>query len=150
MELILLENIRNLGQLGEEVKVNAGYGRNYLLPKGLAVPANAANTAAFAGRRAEIEKAAAERLQAAKTRAEQLVALQQVVIAARAAEEGKLFGSIDVRQIAVAVSDAGVPLKKSEVTLPNGPIRAVGDYDIVLQLHTDVETIIKISVVAEA
>lgn len=147
MEVILQENIRNLGQLGDKVDVAAGYGRNYLLPKGLAVPANAINLAEFEVRRAELEKAAAARLQAAQDRAAQLTALPQVTIAARSADEGKLYGSIDVRQIAEAITAAGTAVEKSEVTLPTGPIRNVGEYSITLQLHTDVDATIKILVV---
>jgi len=148
MEVILLEKVGKLGGLGDKVAVKAGYGRNFLVPFGKAVPANAANIAEFEARRAELEKAAAEKLAAAEARAEQLNE-QSVTISSKAGDEGKLFGSIGVRDIADAVSAAGVEVEKAEVNLPEGPIRAVGDYEISLQLHADVTATINLSVVAE-
>lgn len=148
MEVILLEKVGKLGGLGDKVSVKAGFGRNFLIPYGKAVPANEANIAEFEARRAELEKAAAEKLAAAETRAEQLNE-KAVTITSKAGDEGKLFGSIGVRDIADAVTAAGVEVSKAEVRLPEGPLRAVGDYDITLQLHSDVEAVIKLSVVAE-
>ena len=146
MEVILLEKVANLGNLGDKVKVKAGYGRNYLLPQGKATAATEANLAAFEARRAELERVAAERQAAAEARAARLVELAEVSIAATAGEEGKLFGSIGTNDIAEAVTAAGVELAKSEVRLPNGTIRQIGEYEVVLHLGTDVETVIKLIV----
>ncbi|MDX1453602.1 MAG: 50S ribosomal protein L9 [Oleiphilaceae bacterium] len=148
MEVILLEKVGKLGGLGDKVSVKSGFGRNFLIPYGKAVPANEANIAEFEARRAELEKAAADKLAAAQARAEQLTD-KSVTIASKAGDEGKLFGSIGVRDIADAITAAGVEVSKSEVRLPEGPLRAVGDYEITLQLHSDVEAVIKLSVVAE-
>ncbi|QJD58965.1 50S ribosomal protein L9 [Pseudomonas sp. gcc21] len=147
MEVILLEKIANLGNLGDKVAVKAGYARNFLLPFGKATPANAANIEAFEARRAELEKIAAERKAEADARAEKLAELT-VTITANAGEEGKLFGSIGTRDIADAVTAAGVEIEKSEVRLPEGPLRNVGTFDIAVHLHTDVETTVKLEVVA--
>lgn len=149
MEVILLENVANLGTLGDKVNVRPGYGRNYLMPQKKAVPANKENIAMFEARRAELEKAAAEALAAARSRAEQIAALGQVVIAAQAGEEGKLFGSVAVADIADAVTSAGVELEKREVNLPEGPIRLTGEYEIELQLHAEVLQPISLRVEAE-
>ncbi|MGM0769730.1 MAG: 50S ribosomal protein L9 [Pseudomonadota bacterium] len=148
MEVILLEKVANLGSLGDKVKVKAGYGRNFLLPYGKAVAATADNLKAFEERRAELEKAAAEKLTAAKTRAEALEGAS-FTISSKAGDEGKLFGSIGVRDIADAVTAGGTEVEKSEVRLPEGPLRATGEYDIELQLHSDVTVEIKLVVVAE-
>lgn len=148
MEVILLEKIANLGNLGDKVNVKAGYGRNFLLPQGKATAATEANVAAFEARRAELEKAAAEKKASAEARAAQLAELE-VTITATAGDEGKLFGSIGTRDIAEAVSAAGVELDKSEVRLPNGALRSVGEYDVEVHLHTDVEATVKVVVVAE-
>ena len=147
MEVILLEKIANLGNLGDKVAVKAGYARNFLLPFGKATPANAANVEAFEVRRAELEKIAAERKAEAEVRAEKLAELT-VTITANAGEEGKLFGSIGTRDIADAVTAAGVELEKSEVRLPEGPLRNVGTFDVAVHLHTDVETTVKVEVVS--
>lgn len=145
MEVILLEKIRNLGVLGDKVNVKPGYGRNFLITQGLAVPANAKNLAMFETRRAQLQAASNERLVAAQTRAKALENLA-VTMAARAAE-GKLYGSLNVRDVAEAVSAAaGVTIAKSEVHMPNGPIRYVGEYEFVVELHTDVETTVKVVV----
>ncbi|TBW56190.1 50S ribosomal protein L9 [Marinobacter halodurans] len=148
MEVILLEKVANLGSLGDKVKVKAGYGRNFLLPFGKAVPATEANVKEFEARRAELEKAAAEHLAAAQARAEKLEGAA-FTITSKAGDEGKLFGSIGVRDIADAVTAGGTEVEKSEVRMPEGPLRAIGEYDIELQLHTDVEVTVKITVVAE-
>ena len=147
MEVILLEKIANLGNLGDKVAVKAGYARNFLLPFGKATPATADNVAAFEARRAELEKIAAEKKAEAEARAAKLADLT-VTIAANAGEEGKLFGSIGTRDIADAVTAAGVAIEKSEVRLPDGPLRAVGEFDIDVQLHTDVDATVKLVVVA--
>lgn len=148
MDVILLEKVANLGSLGDKVKVKAGYGRNFLLPYGKAVPATAGNLKAFEERRAELEKAAAERLSAAQARSEVLSG-ESVTITSKAGEEGKLFGSIGVRDIADAITAAGTEVEKSEVRLPEGPLRLVGEYEIELQLHSDVTVFINVAVVAE-
>ena len=148
MEVILLEKVGRLGGLGDKVAVKSGYGRNFLIPYGKAVPANDANIADFEKRRKELEKSAAEKLAAAQSRGEQLHE-KPVTIVSKAGDEGKLFGSIGVRDIADAVTAAGVEVSKSEVRLPDGTIRSIGNYDIALQLHTDVMVTIKLSVVAE-
>jgi large subunit ribosomal protein L9 len=148
MEVILLEKIANLGNLGDKVNVKGGYARNFLLPQGKATAATADNVAAFETRRAELEKQAADKRATAESRAAKLAELT-VTIAANAGDEGKLFGSIGTRDIAEAVTAAGVELDKSEVRLPNGALRNVGEFDVDVQLHTDVETTVKVVVVAE-
>jgi large subunit ribosomal protein L9 len=149
MEVILLESVQKLGELGDKVAVKAGYGRNFLIPQKKAVPATAENLQQFEERRAELETRAGDKLSIAKNRAEKVEALE-VTITAKAGEEGKLFGSITVRDIAEASSAAGVPLEKSEVRLPEGPIRGLGEFDIDIHLHPEVDTVLKLAVVAEA
>ncbi|KTQ99433.1 50S ribosomal protein L9, partial [Curtobacterium luteum] len=135
MDVILLEKIANLGNLGDKVNVKGGYARNFLLPQGKATAATAANVEAFEARRAELEKQAAEKKAQADARAAKLAELT-VTIAANSGDEGKLFGSIGTRDIAEAVSAAGVELDKSEVRLPNGALRNTGEYDVEVHLHT--------------
>ena len=146
MNVILLEKIHKLGDLGDQVKVKAGYGRNFLIPYGKAVPATKDNIQTFETRRAELEKAAAERLEEARKRGEAL-ADTTMTITAKAGDQGKLFGSVGVRDIADAVSATGTGIEKSEVLLPEGPIRETGEYQISLQLHTDVQVTINLNVV---
>ncbi len=148
MEVILLEKVANLGNLGDKVNIKGGYARNFLLPQGKATVATAENVAAFEARRAELEKAAAEKKAAAEARAAQLSELV-VTLGANAGDEGKLFGSIGTRDIAEAVSAAGYPLEKAEVRLPNGALRNTGEFDVAVHLHTDVETTLKLIIVAE-
>ena len=148
MDVILLEKIANLGNLGDKVNVKGGYARNFLVPQGKATAATAANVEAFEARRAELEKQAAEKKAQADARAAKLAELT-VTIAANSGDEGKLFGSIGTRDIAEAVSAAGVELDKSEVRLPNGALRNTGEYDVEVHLHTDVEATVKVVVVAE-
>ena len=148
MEVILLEKIANLGALGDRVTVKAGYGRNYLIPQAKAVAATADNVEAFESRRAELEKEAAQILSAAEARATAVAALE-LTISANAGEEGKLFGSVGARDIAQAAADAGVELDRSEIRLPDGPVREVGEYAIEVGLHPEVETSIKVIVVPE-
>lgn len=149
MEIILLEKVHNLGNIGDKVNVKAGYGRNFLIPEGKAVPATKLNVVKFEERRAELEKVAAQNLAAAKARAEKLAQLK-VTIHSKSGEEGKLYGSIGTKDIADAISSAGEKVVKSEVKLPNGTIRHTGEYDIDLQLHSDVTVTIKINVVPES
>ena len=148
MEVILLEKVANLGALGDKVKVKAGFGRNFLVPFGKAVPATKANVAEFEARRAELEKAAAEKLSAAQKRAEELDEIE-LTLTAKAGDEGKLFGSIGTRDLAEAISATGMEVAKSEVRLPTGPIRTIGEFDIALQLHPEVAATVKIFVEAE-
>lgn len=147
MEVILLEKIANLGNLGDKVTIKGGYARNYLLPQGKATRATAENVAAFEARRAELERLAAEKKTSAEERAAHLAELE-VTITAVAGDEGKLFGSIGTADIADALTASGVPVAKSEVRLPNGSIRLVGEYDVALHLHTDVEASVRVVVQA--
>jgi len=136
MEVILLEKVGKLGSLGDQVNVKSGFGRNFLIPQGKAVPANKANKEAFEARRSELEAAAAEKLAAAQARAEAMNELT-VTIVANAGDEGKLFGSIGTKDIADALAAAGQTVDKSEVKLPEGALRNIGSYAIALQLHSD-------------
>ncbi|NKF49464.1 50S ribosomal protein L9 [Shewanella sp. WXL01] len=149
MNVILLDKIANLGGLGDQVSVKAGYARNYLLPQGKAVVANAANVEVFEARRAELEAKLAAELATANERAEKLAALEAVVIASKAGEEGKLFGSIGTRDIADAVTAAGVEITKAEVRLPLGALRTTGEFEVEVSVHTEVQATVTISVVAE-
>ncbi len=148
MDVILLEKVANLGNLGDKVTIKSGYGRNFLLPQGKAVPATKTKIAEFEARRAELEKAAAEKLAAAKTRANTLGKVE-VVIPHKAGEEGKLFGSVGTQNIADAITEAGAKVEKHEVRLPEGVIRHLGSYDVDINLHTDVTVTISINVTAE-
>ncbi|WP_317930033.1 50S ribosomal protein L9 [Halioxenophilus sp. WMMB6] len=149
MEVILLEKVGKLGKIGDKVSVKAGYGRNFLVPQGKALPATEKNVAEFEARRAELEAAAAEKASEATARAEKLAELVQVTITAKAGDEGKLFGSVGTRDIADAITAAGVAVAKAEVKLPEGALRDLGEYDIDLQLHTEVTQVLKVVVVAE-
>lgn len=149
MQVILLEKIRNLGELGDSVTVANGYGRNFLLPLGKAVPATKDNTEKFEARRAELEKKATEILTAAQARADKFAELT-ITIEAHSGDEGKLFGSIGTKDIADAASAAGVALEKNEVRLPNGALRNTGEYEVALHLHTDVNATLKVVVIAGA
>lgn len=148
MEIILLEKVQNLGDLGDKVNVKPGFGRNFLIPTGKAVPATASNVADFEARRAELEKVAAEKLATAQARADKLAALT-VTINRKASEEGKLFGSVSNIDVADAVTAAGVEVSKSEVRMPIGAIRDIGEYDIDIHLHTDIDSTVKVVVAGE-
>jgi len=148
MEVILLEKVTNLGSLGEKVKVRAGYGRNYLVPYGKAVPATKSNVEMFEQRRVELEKVQAEKLATAQARADELNG-KEVTIVAKAGDEGKLFGSIGSRDIAEAISILGTEVNKAEVKLPEGALRNIGEFELDLQLHSDVVATVKLIVVAE-
>ena len=149
MELILLQKVTNLGGLGDKVNVKPGYGRNFLIPYGKAVPATEANLAAFEAKRAEYEAKANATLADAEARKEKLDG-QVVTIKANASTEGKLFGSVGPRDIAEALTAAGFPVEKNEVTLGEGPLRRTGEFDIELRLHADVHTTVKVIVEADA
>jgi large subunit ribosomal protein L9 len=149
MEVILLENISKLGRLGQTVNVKAGFGRNFLIPQGKAVHATEANTAAFEARRAELEAAAAALLAAAQLRADAINALGLISIMANAGEEGKLFGSVGTRDIAEAIVALGCEVDKSEVRLPSGALRELGEYEIAIQVHGDVTAMVAVAVIPE-
>ncbi|MDG4598200.1 MAG: 50S ribosomal protein L9 [Candidatus Contendobacter sp.] len=149
MEIILLEKVTSLGVLGDRVKVKPGYARNFLIPRGKATEATAANLARFEARRAELERIAAESLAKARARAEQLAELI-VTLSVKTGSEGRLFGSVGPADIANAVSAAGIELQKQEVRLPTGSIRQIGEYDVDLHLHGEVRTQIRVNVIAEA
>jgi len=148
MELILLQKVKNLGNLGDKVKVKPGYGRNYLVPQGKAVNANATNIAEFEKRRSEYEAKANTVMSAAETRKAGLEGAT-VTIKANASPEGKLFGSVGPRDIAEAFSDAGHPLEKSEVVMGEGPLRHTGEFEVQVHLHADVHTTVKVVIAAD-
>ena len=148
MEVILLETIGKLGDLGDKVNVSSGYGRNFLIPQKKAVPATAANLEAFEEKRAELEKNAEAKLEDAKKRGEQVADLV-LNLTAKAGEEGKLFGSITVRDIADACLSNGVGIEKSEIKLPDGPLRNTGEFEVGVQVHPDLIVKMKIIVSAE-
>lgn len=147
MNVILLEKVGKLGNIGDKVAVKSGFGRNFLIPQGKAVPATVSNVADFEARRTELEAAAAEKKAAAEARAAQLVELS-VVITAKAGDEGKLFGSLGTRDLANAITAAGIAVTKAEVKLPEGTLRDIGEYAIDVQLHAEVTQSVVISVVA--
>ena len=148
MEVILLQKVANLGNIGDRVKVKPGFGRNFLLPQGKAALATPANIAKFEEKRVELEKRAADDLAAARGRAAQLEG-HALTIAAKAGGEGKLFGSIGTADIATALSADGIEVERSEVRLPGGPIRLLGEHHVKVHLHTDVEVDLTVTVVAE-
>ncbi len=148
MNVILLEKVGKLGNVGDQVAVKAGFGRNFLIPQGKAIPATTANVADFEARRAELEAAAAEKKTAAEARAAQLAELE-VTIEANAGDEGKLFGSIGTRDIAEVITAAGVEVSKAEVKLPEGALRDLGEYEIDIQLHSEVIQAVKLIIAAE-
>lgn len=150
MDVILLEKIQNLGVLGDRVRVKAGYGRNYLIPRGKAAPATASNITKFEARRAELEAAADETLKQAQVRAAALAALGAVSLARKGGEEGKLYGSVGTADIAEALTGAGVAVAKHEVRLPLGALRVAGEHEVQVHLHPDVNTPVKVTIIAEA
>lgn len=148
MEVILLERVENLGNLGDRVNVKPGYGRNFLIPSGKATPATEEHIKAFEERRAELEKAAADAMATAEARREQLVDMI-ITIAAKTGEEGKLFGSVGTADIAEAIVAAGVSVERSEVRLPEGAFRQIGEYPVMVHLHTDVNAEITLVIESE-
>ncbi len=148
MQLILLQNVQNLGQLGDKVTVKPGYGRNFLVPQGKAVPATEANLAEFEAKRAEYEARAKALNDEAESRRAALEGVE-VTIRANASTEGKLYGSITTRDVAEALTKAGHQVSKSEVVMGEGPIRQAGEYEILVQLHGDIETTVKVIVEGE-
>ena len=148
MDVILLEKVKNLGDLGDTVKVKPGYGRNFLLPQGKALPATKGNLKVFEARKADLLKKATDSLSAAKMRAEQLSG-KALTIKALTAEEGKLYGSIGVSDVVRAAAAAGIELKRSEVDMPTGPIRQIGSHPVTIRLHTEVEASITVAIEEE-
>jgi len=148
MELILLQKVKNLGALGDKVKVKPGYGRNYLVPQGKATAATVENIAEFEKRRAEYEAKANQLLSGAEARKAQLDGAS-VTIKANASPEGKLFGSVGPRDIAEAFTEAGIALDKSEVVMGEGPLRHIGEFDVHVHLHADVDTTVKVVITGE-
>jgi large subunit ribosomal protein L9 len=148
MNVILLEKISNLGDLGDEVSVKPGFARNFLLPQGKAVTADEENRTVFEGRRAELEAVANEKLAEANLRAEKLID-KELTISVKSGEEGKLYGSVGTQNIADALSVDGVQIERSEIRMPEGVIRVLGEYEIAVQLHTDVSVQIKVNVIPE-
>ena len=149
MDVILLEKIDNLGGLGDKVSVRAGYGRNFLIPTGKAVAATKKNLAEFEARRVELEQQAAEMLAQAQARKVKLEALGTITIGRNAGDEGRLFGSVGTGDIADAVTAVGVELAKREVRLPEGPFHVIGEFDVQLHLHADVDATLKLAIVHE-
>lgn len=148
MDVILVEKVKNLGILGDRVKVKAGYARNFLVPYGKAVPATEANVAEFAKRRADYEARAAQLIAAAEAR-KSLLEGATITLRANASMEGKLYGSVGAREISEAMTASGMPVDKAELVMPDGPLRRTGEFEIALALHADVQTAIKVIVEAE-
>ncbi|MHB1565910.1 MAG: 50S ribosomal protein L9 [Acidiferrobacter sp.] len=149
MQIILLEKIRNLGELGDEVTVKPGFGRNFLIPRGKAVRATPENKTRFEAQRAEFERQQQDHMARARARAEQITGVT-VQIVCKAGEEGRLFGSVGTSDIADALSAAGFEVAKSEIELPNGPLKAVGDHELRIALHPEVGASIIVSVISES
>lgn len=148
MNVILLERVKNLGDLGDTVKVAPGYGRNYLLPKGIALPATDNNRKVFETRKAELMKKSSESLNVAKLRAEK-IAGKSVTVKMLAAEEGKLYGSVGPAEIVRAAEAAGIDVAKAELDMVDGPIRTTGSFDVIVRLHGEVETSLTVVIVEE-
>ncbi|MCA1778808.1 MAG: 50S ribosomal protein L9 [Xanthomonadaceae bacterium] len=149
MQLILLEKVHNLGNLGDTVTVKSGYGRNFLLPRGKAIPATRENLAKFESERDQLQHQASERLAAAEARREAIDALEKVVFEVNVSPEGRLYGSISAREIAEKLTEMGYPIEKVEVDQPEGPIREVGEYTVGLILYADVITEVKVEVIEQ-
>jgi len=148
MQVILLENVANVGKLGDLVNVKAGFARNFLVPQGKATVATEANKAEFEERRAELEKLSADKLQAAQARSKTLEG-QTIEISSLASDEGKLFGSVGVFEIAEAFTNKGLDLNKSEVRLPEGPLKELGEHEVELSVHTEVVFNVVVNIVPE-
>ena len=149
MEVILMETVENLGAVGDKVNVKSGFARNYLVPQGKAKMATAANLAEFEARRAELEKLAAEALQAAEQRKQQIEGLGTIDVTARVGSEGKLFGSVGVAEVVDAIATHDVTIEKSEVRMPEGALRVVGEHEVDIHLYTDVDTKVTINIIGE-
>ncbi len=150
MQVILMERIENLGAIGDIVNVKSGYARNFLVPQKKAKTATKTNIAEFETIRSDLEKAAAETTKAAEDRLVAVNGVGELTIEVRAGQEGKLFGSVSNHEISEAIIATGVSIERREVRMPEGPIRAIGEYDVLIHLHTDVETTVKVIVVPDA
>lgn len=150
MQVILLDKVANLGNLGDQINVKAGYARNFLIPQGKAVPATKQNITYFEERRAELESKLSDALKVAEEKAAKIMSLGRVIIQTKAGDEGKLFGSIGTRDIAQAINAANIDVCKSQVRIPNGVLRTLGEHDVSLQLHTEVVVKIVVAIVTEA
>ncbi|MDE0156748.1 MAG: 50S ribosomal protein L9 [Gammaproteobacteria bacterium] len=148
MQVILLEKIGKLGELGQQVNVKPGYGRNYLIPNGKAVPATPENVEKFEAQRAELEKVQADSLATAQGRAEKLNELE-VTLRRKVVSDDKLYGSVGINEIAAAITDSGLEVTKREISLPDGPFKSVGEYEVELHLHADVDARIKLVIAAD-
>ena len=148
MRVILLEKVGKLGELGQQVNVKSGYGRNYLIPNGKAVPATPENVEKFEARRAGLEQAQADSLGAAQGRAEKLDELE-ITLHRKVVAEDRLYGSVGVNEISAAVAAAGLEITKREIRLPDGPFRSLGEYEVELHLHTDINARVRLVIVAE-
>ena len=149
MKLILLEKVHNLGDLGDQVNVKPGYGRNFLLPRGKAVPATRENLKRFEAEREELQRQAAEKLQTAEARLAAIENIESLVFNVKVSPEGRLYGSISPREIADKLTEMGYPVEKSEVDQPDGPIREAGEFTVGLMLHADVITEMRVEVIGE-
>jgi len=149
MEVILMESVENLGAVGDKVSVKSGFARNFLVPQGKAKLATAANLAEFEARRAELEKLAAEALQVAEQRKQQIEALVAIDVMARVGSEGKLFGSIGVADVVDAIATHNVIVEKSEIRMPEGALRVVGEHQVDIHLHSEVDTQVTINIIGE-
>jgi len=149
MDVILMENVENLGSVGDKVSVKSGFARNYLVPQGKAKMATAANMAEFEAIRAELEKAAAQALQEAQTRKQEIEALGVIEVTARVGSEGKLFGSIGVADVSDAIASLGGSVEKSEIRMPEGALRVVGEHVVDIHLYTDIDTQVTVNIIGE-
>lgn len=149
MEVILLENIENLGSVGDKVTVKSGFARNYLVPQAKAKVATAENIAEFEARRAELEKAAAEARATAEARKQAIESLGVIEVAARVGSEGKLFGSIGVADVCEAIATLGETVEKSEIRMPEGALRVTGEHIVDIHLYTDIDTQVTINIIGE-
>jgi large subunit ribosomal protein L9 len=149
MEVILMENVENLGSVGDKVNVKSGFARNYLVPHGKAKMATAANLAEFEAIRAELEKAAADARQTAEARKQEIEALGAIEITARVGSEGKLFGSVGVADVSDSIASLGGNVEKSEIRMPEGALRTVGEHVVDIHLYTDVDTQVTVNIIGE-
>lgn len=149
MQVILLDKVAHLGSVGDQVTVKSGFARNFLIPQGKVVMATAANIAHFEARRAELEAKAAAALATAQERAAKIAALAAVSVSATAGDDGRLFGSVSAKDIAEALTAAGVGVAKSEVRLGEGPLRTTGEHQVKIHLHPEVNATVAVNVVAE-
>lgn len=149
MQVILLDKIANLGNVGDQINVKSGYARNYLVPQGKAVPATKDNIEHFQARRAELEAKVAATVKEAEEKAAKIIGLGSIKVASKAGDEGRLFGSIGARDIAIALQNAGITVQKNEIRLPTGVLRALGEHEVAIQLHSEVVAKLTVNVIPE-